>query len=73
MTNLEKLQKNLLDGKTVFIHDDYENAVIKVQPDETVFLKMKGKPEREISSTSKIVFDIELGGEFVDEDFYDLF
>lgn len=71
MSNLEKIQQNITKGIVTYIYEEFEEAVIKILPDETVFIKRKGNREQKINSNSKTVFDIELGGDFVTEEFYE--
>lgn len=70
MTNIEKIYKNIQDEKPTFIFDDYEDAVLKVTPDEKNYIKKKGEQEKEIEPTTKLAFDIKQGGEIVTEKFY---
>lgn len=69
MSNLEKIQQNITKGIVTYIYEEFDEAVIKILPDETVFIKRNR--EQKINSNSKTVFDIELGGDFVTEEFYE--
>ena len=73
MSNLEKIFSILTSNKTVFLFDDFNDVVCKLVPENEkvkAFVKFKGKNEYEISLKANLVLDIEMGGKFVDEKFY---
>lgn len=73
MSNLEKIFSILTSNKTVFLFDDFNDVVCKLVPENEkvkAFVKFKGKGEYEISLKANLVLDIQMGGKFVDEKFY---
>ena len=73
MSNLEKIFSILTSSKTVFLFDDFNNVVCKLVPENEkvkAFVKFKGKDEYEISLKANLVLDIQMGGKFIDEKFY---
>ena len=73
MSNLEKIFSILTSNKTVFLFDDFNDVVCKLVPENEkvkAFVKFKGKEEYEISLKANLVLDIQMGGKFIDEKFY---
>ncbi len=76
MSNLSAIQKELSNGKNVYLFDDFEQAVFRLVPtkDKTIaFAKFKGKKEYQLDQSTQLVYDAEMGGEIVSKEFYDKF
>ena len=76
MSNIEKIYHLTKTKKTIYLYDDFKEVVCKIYPTGSeikTFVKFKGKNEYQIDSKSKLVLDIEYGGKFVDQHFYDNF
>ncbi|MBW8359311.1 MAG: hypothetical protein K0M63_05835 [Weeksellaceae bacterium] len=77
MSNIEIIYDALNNKKTVFLYDDYEQVVIKLIPVEDgntkAFAKRKGRKEYSLEANTKVVYNAELGGQIVDQEFYDSF
>lgn len=68
------LVKKLQNKESVYIKDDFEQMAIRIIPtqsSEIVFAKFKGKAEYSIAHTSKLVFDIQMGGEEITKEEYE--
>lgn len=67
------LVNTLQKGESVYILDDYEEAVLRISPNSSVtkvYIKYRGCKEVEISSISEIASKIILAGEMIDNDLY---
>ncbi|MBD8019088.1 hypothetical protein [Kaistella pullorum] len=75
MSNIESIYNSLEIDKPVFIYDDFEQVVIKLMVSEnnkiSAFAKHKGRNEYSLDPTTKLVYNAELGGEIVNQEFYD--
>lgn len=77
MNNITLIYDSLQKDNPVFVYDDFEQVVIKLMVSEkneiTAFVKRKGQKEYVIDHKTKLVYNTELGGEIVDQEFYDNF
>ena len=57
----------------VYLHNAYEEAVIKSMPDGTCFVKIKGKPEFKAHPDSMLVADAKVAPEEITKAQYEAF
>jgi SpoU rRNA methylase family enzyme len=70
----EVMQKKLSAGKTVYILEDFYDAVIRLVPTDSntiSYIKHKGRREIEIDHTEDVVMQIKLGGTEITKEEYD--
>lgn len=71
---IELIGQKLEKREIVYIKDDYEEKAIRIIPNaesSIVYIKFKGKNEYLIDRTSKLVFDIKLGGDEITKEEYE--
>lgn len=69
----DMLVNALQKSESVYILDDYEEAVLRISPNSSlvkVYIKYRGCKETEISSNSEIASKIILAGTLINEDLY---
>lgn len=70
---LEEVLARLTNGETVYIFDEYEEAVFKFVPiggHVDAYIRRSQCREHQISWTSDIAFEARLGGQFITEQDY---
>ena len=74
--NQQTLTDKLHKGQTVYLLDDFEEAVVRLKFDgnaTTAFIKHKGRRECEVPQSNETVCEIILGGREITKIEYDTF
>jgi len=73
MLNLTKEFAKKYKGKTVYLSNDFERAVVKMTPNDGNFVKFKGENEFQAKTGSGVVTETYLAGKIISKKEYDNF